>query len=104
MNMILEPRSLSHIWSEVRSMRFRVRQIETLQDYLITNIKIWLQGLPHILEMVKCDEQVFTRYSLDAWSKSWILLSSREEIDFLNSLLAHELAFKIKNFYRKLRP
>jgi hypothetical protein len=101
--MILTPRSLNNIWSDVRHKRFRVRDVETLEDYFVVNIKCWMQGIPHYLEMVKCDETMFVHYSMDGWSQRWALLSTREEIELLNSLQEQQAKFRAKSPYRKLR-
>lgn len=98
----LEPRSLSAIWSDIHRKRFRVRHVETLIDYCVIDIKCWMQGLPHYVEMVMCDGLTFTRYSQDSWTRQWALLSTREELEFLNSLQTQQAAFKVKCRYRGL--
>jgi hypothetical protein len=99
--MILIPRSLHAIWGDIRAMRFRVRNVETLEDYLVVSITHWMQGMPHTVTMVKCDECIFNHYSENAWSQIWALLSSREEIEYLRGLNDQQVKFKAKYFYRK---
>lgn len=98
----LEPKNLHTIWGEIHAKRFRVRNTETLEDYLITGIKHWMQGMPHYCEAVKCDGMMFERFSFDAWTKHWALLSTKEELEFLKGLQDQQAAFKAKLPYKRL--
>ncbi len=96
----MQPRSLSEIWDEVRHWAFRVRDVDTLEDYIILGIKVYMQGRPHMLTGAKCDEYMMNRYLLSGHDRKWALLSSKDEIKFLKPLQETQVLFRAKKAYR----
>jgi len=97
---IMHPRSLAQIWDDVKSYFFRVREVDTLEDYIILEIPTWMQGRPHMLSGAKCAEHTMGRYLLWGHEQKWALLSSEDEIKFFKTLKETQVLFRTKKAYR----
>lgn len=100
------PRTIQSIWKEINNRvkdacRFRLRNIETLEDILITGINAWSHGLPMQCHGVKCNDVMYIQNVYDCMEIKWALLSPTMEIAYLSSLDWREAAQKIKMSYRK---
>jgi hypothetical protein len=102
----MEPRSLGDIWLDINkvlddSVVFRVRDTETLEDYLIGTIVTWVGVVPLHMEASKCDEWTFNKYMLECNKRKYALLSSNREIEWMKSASSNFLISKVKSYYRR---
>jgi hypothetical protein len=106
----MTPKSLSEIWQDISCTTFRVRNVETLEDYLITEIKNWAQGRPYLATCTKGGDKHSLTYCLECWSRKYALLSNQDEIEYFktlsycdsNSPQMSKLAQNIKETYAAL--
>ncbi len=99
---MLISQNIRNIWDKIRQKHFRIRDIVTLEDYIVLSIISWMQGLPYIVECVKCNEFVFQKYRFDAFRVKWVLLSNQAEIIYLQSLgTEQQVMIKVRSFYRE---
>lgn len=101
------PRTIQSIWKEINNRvkdacRFRLRNIETLEDVLITGFNAWDHGLPSQCHGVKCNEVMYIQNVYDCMEMKWALLSQTMEVSYLSNLDWREAAQKVKNSYRKI--
>lgn len=100
------PRTIQSVWKEINSRvkdacRFRIRNIETLEDILITGFTAWSHGLPTQGHGVKCNETMYIQNVYDCLEVKWALLSPFMEVAYLTNLDWREAAQKVKMSYRK---
>lgn len=98
---MVEPKSLNEIWDDIHSTRFRFRNIRTLEDFMVTGILAWTQARPCHMEVISCDSVLFNRVLVGAHERTYALLSTREEIDFLNSMQLQQATFRVKSAYKR---
>ncbi len=97
-----EPTNLIEILKTYKSLYFRVRDVVTLSDHLVLTVNSYTQGLPRFASSVLCAETTVTPHILDCSQTRYCLLSSREEIVFLNSFATENQAiFRVKALYKR---
>jgi hypothetical protein len=93
-------KSLSEIYSEVKKVPFRVRNVETNEDWFIVMVTL-AQNRPVIMSAIRLEGCSFTKYQYSASHKVYALLSSKEECVFWQGLSHQQATFRAKSFYRR---
>jgi hypothetical protein len=97
-----QPRTLGDLWSENRIYSFlRVRNVETLEDFLMTRPLNFQQGRPVLMALEYCDNTGKGTIA-NAWEPKWCLLSTKEELCWLAGLSELQATFQVKKSYRRV--
>lgn len=99
----MSPSSLSTIWEDTGCrLKFRVRNVRTLNDYLILKINTWTVSVRSKPESLYAYAfQTKSTVYLECLKKEYVLLSTRKELDYTSKWKGEALIPLIKEMYKR---
>ncbi len=94
--------SLADISAMTKCTRFRVRDVETLEDLFMIYATNYTQNVPVMFVGVKLGGKDFTRLTFNAREKKFAILSSKKECEWWAGMQETQAVFQAKRSYHHL--
>jgi hypothetical protein len=98
-----EMKTFNQIWEFVGGARiFRIRDVQTLRDYLVLKITSYTQQRPHHIITMSCEGH--DQVTQTGNESKWLLLSQPDEIEEFRHLSEEQAVKLVKQSYRRALP
>ena len=96
----MDAKNLAQIHEETGKHRFRVRDVNTLEDHLMLCVVTYVQGIPMMYSGVRLDGKRFSRELYQSRESKYCLLSCEAERQFWLKLGETQAVFQAKRSYK----